>query len=498
VIQPPDCPTSVDALYGPELIETLRGAQSVEWFRIEPTRGEWPADESIEGYRISKVASAANAPPAAEMARLLLRDDLYRWYLASGCSPRPGVALRLKCNGGSVAAMLCFECDLLEVIARDAGGSVIRNFLHNFMGARDALVSAAQRAFPDDPAVQVLSDRAMWHRQMPSPPLPLPARAIELLRAGRVVAFPTETVYGLGADATNPDAVERIFAAKGRPSTNPLIVHVADAQVAKRYVTLWPPEAERLADKFWPGPLTLVLPRGAMIAPAVSAGRETVGLRAPNHRLALELLRAFDGPIAAPSANRSNRISPTTADHVRSELGDAVDLILDGGPCDVGIESTVLDLTTHPPTILRPGAITREQIEAMIGRVELFSGTVEAHDSAKSPGQHRVHYAPSTPAFRFEFGDTRAIAPRLAALPSASAAFLVFEGSASLRDLRSADAAADFTFMPNDPAEYAREIYASLHWLDAMGVQRIFIEMPPSDPQWDAIRDRLMRATRPL
>jgi L-threonylcarbamoyladenylate synthase len=394
--------------------------------------------------------------------------------------------------------MLCFECDLLEVVARDVGGSVIRNFLHNFMGARDALVSAAQRAFPDDPAVRALSDRAMRHRHMPRPPLPLPARAIELLRAGRLVAFPTETVYGLGADATNADAIQRIFAAKGRPITNPLIVHVADAQVAQRYVAHWPPEAEKLAGKFWPGPLTLVLPRGDAIAPAVSAGRETVGLRAPNHPLALKLLRAFDGPIAAPSANRSNRISPTTADHVRSELGDAVDLILDGGPCEVGIESTVLDLTTHPPTILRPGAVTREQIEAVIGRVDLFKGAVETRDSAKSPGQHRIHYAPSTPAFRFEFGDTRPVAQRLAVLPAASAAFMVFEGSASLRDLRSADAAADFTFMPNDPAECARELYASLHWLDAMGVQCIFIEMPPSNSKWDAIRDRLMRATRPL
>jgi L-threonylcarbamoyladenylate synthase len=326
---------------------------------------------------------------------------------------------------------------------------------------------------------------------------PFPARAIELLRTGKLVAFPTETVYGLGADATNPRAIQRIFTAKGRPSTNPLIVHVADAQVARRYVTHWPPEAEKLAGKFWPGPLTLVLPRGAMIAPAVSAGRETVGLRAPNHPLALELLCAFNGPIAAPSANRSNRISPTTADHVRGELGDAVDLILDGGPCEVGIESTVLDLTTEPPTILRPGAVTREQIEAVIGRVELFRGAVEARDSAKSPGQHRIHYAPSTPAYRFEFGKTQGVAPRLAALPAASAAFMVFEGSPSLPHLRT-DAAADFTFMPNDPADYARELYASLHCLDAMGVQCIFIEMPPSDPRWDAIRDRLIRATRPL
>ena len=184
--------------------------------------------------------------------------------------------------------------------------------------------------------------------------------AVRIVRAGGLVAFPTETVYGLGADATNPAAVGKIFQAKGRPPTNPLIVHVADIAVGKKYAAEWPKTAQLLAEKFWPGPLTLVLLKSRSIVDEVTAGKNTVGLRVPNHPLALELLRQFNGPLAAPSANRSTRVSPTTAQHVHDELGDKVDLILDGGPCTVGIESTVLDLTVDPPIILRPGAITRD------------------------------------------------------------------------------------------------------------------------------------------
>ena len=195
-------------------------------------------------------------------------------------------------------------------------------------------------------------------------------RAVEILRAGGLVAFPTETVYGLGADARSSESVQKIFAAKGRPPTNPLIVHVSGVAMGKLYAMEWPDTARRLAQKFWPGPLTLVLPRYRTIAPEVSAGLDTVGLRMPNHPLALELIQRFDGPIAAPSANRSNHLSPTTAQHVREELGDAVDLVLDGGPCRVGIESTVLDLTGNRPKILRPGGVTRTQIEKVVGPVD--------------------------------------------------------------------------------------------------------------------------------
>ena len=319
---------------------------------------------------------------------------------------------------------------------------------------------------------------------------------VRLLQRGGVVAFPTETVYGLGADATNTDAVRRIFAAKGRPSTNPLIVHVLDAEVAKRYAKTWLPAAEELARRFWPGPLTLVVSKSDAIVREASAGLETVGLRAPDHPLALELLRAFDGPIAAPSANRSNRISPTTAEHVRMELGSAVDLVLDGGPCRVGIESTVLDLTRGRPIILRPGAVTREQIETVVGPVDTFEGNVHATESAASPGQQAGHYSPNTPAYRFAFGEVERVVERLRGRRDERAVMMVIDGSCEFLDLRSG-ASMHVRVMPADPAGYGRELYATLRALDAMGLDSIFIEMPPMDARWDAVRDRLTRATRP-
>jgi L-threonylcarbamoyladenylate synthase len=303
-------------------------------------------------------------------------------------------------------------------------------------------------------------------------------RASQILRDGGLVAFPTETVYGLGADATNPGAVRRIFSAKGRPPTNPLIVHVADASVAQRYAATWPPRAEQLAQRFWPGPLTLVLPKAPSIVPEATAGRDTVGLRVPNHPLALDLLRTFDGPVAAPSANRSNHVSPTTADHVRQELGDAVDLILDGGPCAVGIESTVLDLTSDRPRILRPGGVTREQIEAVIGPVELFAGSVALTVAAISPGQQERHYSPRTPAFRF----TRLLQTG----PT--------DGVLAIGQRFHIDG--NVIEMPGDPAAYAQHLYAALRALDGAGVTRICIEMPPDEPRWLAVRDRLTRAAR--
>ena len=323
-------------------------------------------------------------------------------------------------------------------------------------------------------------------------------RAAELIQAGRLVAFPTETVYGLGADATNAAAVRRIFAAKGRPGTNPLIVHVSDAQVAERYATRWPREAQKLSSQFWPGPLTLVVFKSVAIVSEATAGRETVGLRSPDHPLALSLLRAFDGPVAAPSANRSNRTSPTTADHVRSELGDSVDLILDGGPCQVGIESTVLDLTTSKPTILRPGAVTRGQIEALIGQVDLAIGQADDSHSAKSPGQHAIHYSPLTPAYRFDSGQADRVIEWLVAHPNDAAALVGLKTWDRFSGLRSTSWPIHFERMDSDPAEYARALYATLHRLDAAGLRAIFIEMPPDEPRWAAVRDRLTRATLPL
>jgi len=318
------------------------------------------------------------------------------------------------------------------------------------------------------------------------------SRAAELLRNGRLVAFPTETVYGLGADATNSQAVGRIFAAKGRPATNPLIVHVPDAGVARRYVKQWPQTAQKLAETFWPGPLTLVLPKTEAIVPAVTAGLPSVGLRVPDHPLALALLRRFNGPIAAPSANRANRVSPTTAEHVRSELGDAVDLILDGGPCRVGIESTVLNLTSDPPTILRPGGVSREQIEKIIGPVRLRSDIVEDQPAA-SPGLGSVHYAPNARAWRFKSEQAGPFLSSLNDAPSLAALLLnpSFVPMFKTRMDR-------VILMPAAPREYARRLYSALREADKPPVTDILIELPPENAQWTAVRDRLYRAARPL
>ena len=311
-------------------------------------------------------------------------------------------------------------------------------------------------------------------------------RAVAILRAGGVVAFPTETVYGLGADARSAEAVRKIFAAKGRPPTNPLIVHISGVAMAKLYAAEWPDSARRLAQKFWPGPLTLVLPRFRTIAPNVSAGLDTVGLRMPNHPLALKLIQRFDGPIAAPSANRSNHISPTTAQHVREELGNAVDLILDGGPCTVGIESTVLDLTLTRPKILRPGGITRAQIEKVVGPVDAKDLLTEVSTPASSPGQHETHYAPRTPAYRFDFGGRDAVETR------ANSGFVTL---GAVRDIQRRGLST--IVLTTSPVEYAHHLYGVLRDLDAMGLDAIYIEMPPDRPEWAAVRDRLIRATHP-
>lgn len=310
-------------------------------------------------------------------------------------------------------------------------------------------------------------------------------RAVSILHAGGLVAFPTETVYGLGADATNAAAVRRIFAAKGRPATNPLIAHVASAEVARRYAARWPEQAEVLARQYWPGPLTIVLPKQPSIADEVSAGLATVGLRVPNHPLALELLRAFDGPVAAPSANRSTRVSPTTADHVRQELGDAVDMVLDGGPCIVGIESTVLDLSGMTPRILRPGVINRAMIEAFIGPIQAHEVTSSTQAPATSPGQHDVHYSPHTPAYRYEPSE----ACRIVADDS---------GLITIGDVEVPRQYQGRATLPRDPEAYARHFYATLRSLDEMGLAAIYVQVPPDQPQWAAVRDRIRRATRPM
>jgi L-threonylcarbamoyladenylate synthase len=327
-------------------------------------------------------------------------------------------------------------------------------------------------------------------------------KAVEVLRAGGLVAFPTETVYGLGADATNAAAVAKIYAVKGRPPTNPLIVHVADADVARRYAAEWPTAASQLAAAFWPGPLTLVVPRTAEIVRGVTSGGETVGLRVPAHPVALRLLREFGGPVAAPSANRSNRISPTTAGHVRDELGDSVDVILDGGPCGVGIESTVLDLAARWPTVLRPGAVTREQIEAVIGEaVSDAAGFPPDHSVARSPGQQPLHYAPRSVALRFPEGRMReSLAALRRSKPEGTWVGVICRNDFGWGGY-------PLVVMPRDAREYAQRFYAALRTVDEVlaapdGPKRepgiILVEMPPDGPEWVAVRDRILRATTPL
>ena len=316
-------------------------------------------------------------------------------------------------------------------------------------------------------------------------------QAAAILRSGGLVAFGTETVYGLGADATNPAAVARIFAAKGRPPTNPLIVHVADMDGAIACVRTWPAAAARLADRFWPGPLTLVLPRSTSIPDLVTAGQDTVGVRIPASIVARELIRRAGVPIAAPSANRSNRISPTAAAHVFTDLGGVVDLILDSGPCTVGIESTVLDLTGEPLTILRPGDVTADQIAVLLGQpVVHFAGAVRSDQVATSPGQLAVHYAPRTLAYRL----TRSSGATF--LPPAGARWgLILLGEPL--DRPGFDCA-EVIWTCGDSVTAAAELYAALHRLDGLALDVLVVILPAeSEPGWLAVLDRVTRATRP-
>jgi len=295
------------------------------------------------------------------------------------------------------------------------------------------------------------------------------SEAARLIRSGRLVAFPTETVYGLGATALDAAAVGRIFEVKGRPSTSPLIVHVDSVEMARGLSREWPPAAETLARAYWPGPLTLVVPKRAEVPDIVTAGLDTVGLRMPRHPLALELIRAAGVPIAGPSANRFTQISPTTAEHVRQSLGDAVDCVLDGGSTQVGIESTVVSLVGRP-LLLRPGMIPREEIEARIGPVETVGLAEGAHPS---PGMHPRHYAPRTPVI-------------IGRPPQV--------GRGAHLYMTQPAQAARVIGMPREAGEYAAVIYATLYALDTEGLDWIAIEMPPDTPEWAGVRDRLTRA----
>ena len=312
------------------------------------------------------------------------------------------------------------------------------------------------------------------------------AQAAETLRRGGLVAFPTETVYGLGAHALDPRAVARIYAAKGRPGYNPLIVHLADAGAARALAAAWPAEAERLAAAFWPGPLTLVLPKNDSVPPSVTAGLPSVALRVPAHPVAHALLRAAGIPVAAPSANRSTEVSPTTAQHVARSLGERVDVIVDGGPCPVGIESTVLSLAGPVPTLLRPGTISADDLRPVIGEVALPAAGADAEAARPSPGMLDRHYAPRAELRLVEGMDE---VRRLPAVEGKTAV-LVREGSSGWEGAPGIDVVG----MPAEAAAYAARLYAVLHELDEAGYARVWVQQPPEAPAWAGVRDRLRRA----
>lgn len=317
-------------------------------------------------------------------------------------------------------------------------------------------------------------------------------RAVAWLRAGELVALPTETVYGLAANALDPRAVAKIFQAKGRPAHNPLIVHIASLAVAETCVRHWPPLAGKLAQAFWPGPLSLVLPRSAAIPDLVTAGGPTVALRWPSHPFMQAVLRECGFPLAAPSANLSNHLSPTSADHVRQQLGGVIALIVDGGRSQVGIESTVLDLCATPPGILRPGMIPVAALQAVAGRV------VDAAPPAaggppgilRSPGRLKKHYSPRARLVLLDWADDADLRRQLAGLQLSPAGCHVLAHA----HIPAPDPFARVCVIPHDAAAFARALYSELYGCDALGAAVIVVEQPPATPEWSGITDRLRRA----
>ncbi len=334
-------------------------------------------------------------------------------------------------------------------------------------------------------------------------------RATELLRAGEVVALPTETVYGLAANALDKKAVAKIFQIKNRPANNPIIVHIASVEMAKRCVTVWPDPAEKLARAFWPGPLTIVLPCAKKIPGIVTAGGKTVGVRWPGHPFIQAVIRECGFPLAAPSANLSGHVSPTNAEHVHRQLGDKISLIVDGGQSQVGIESAVLDLTVSPPQVLRPGMIHAVSLEAVMENIQHPTPTHREpasniqHSKLKSPGLLRKHYAPKAKLFVLNWRDERDLRFQLSTLnpvkgrgphgalrPQPSTCFVIAH-----THIPSAEHFAQVSVIPHDAQAFARAIYAELHRCDEAGAELIVVETPPASPEWSGIADRLRRAS---
>jgi L-threonylcarbamoyladenylate synthase len=320
------------------------------------------------------------------------------------------------------------------------------------------------------------------------------SQAATLLRRGGLVAFPTETVYGLGANALDAAAVESIFAAKGRPSHNPVIVHVADATAARQLSSHWSNQAALLAEKFWPGSLTLIVPKQSSIPNTVTAGGPTIGLRVPAHPVALSLMRAAQIPIAAPSANRSTEISPTLASHVLQGLNGRIDMLLDGGPTPGGLESTVLDLTVDPPCVLRPGLVTIDQLQAFIGHVAVTdrAATQSSKQPLRSPGMLDRHYAPKAKLICIAENNAHTAQELLETYGQLG--WLQLPGS--ILQLRAAANVIKKIEMPQDAAAYAARLYAALHEMDEIGVDFIIVDSPPTGNDWLAIHDRLRRAAQ--
>lgn len=308
-------------------------------------------------------------------------------------------------------------------------------------------------------------------------------KAVKILRDGGLVALPTETVYGLAADANNEKAIAKVFQAKNRPQNHPLIVHIAHVDQLAEWAIEIPESAYQLADAFWPGPLTLILNKQNSVSPIITGGQQAVALRIPRHPLALAVLREFGGAVVAPSANQFTHVSPTDAQAVQTELGTAVDFILDGGVCEVGVESTILDLSREEPTILRPGMLTPEKIVNVLGRP---LGSLQASQRVVTPGMHKLHYAPLTPTISFtEYSE---ILTALRNQPEGKAIVLTLNESLveheNLKMIR----------MPDEPQAYAKALYKTLRSADESGCHQIWIEAVPTTPAWHAIGDRIFKA----
>jgi L-threonylcarbamoyladenylate synthase len=317
-------------------------------------------------------------------------------------------------------------------------------------------------------------------------------QTVEFLRAGEIVALPTETVYGLTANALDEKAVAKIFRIKGRPANNPIIVHVASNEMAKRYTKDFPAIAEKLSKSFWPGPLTIVLPRAKEIPNIVTAGGETVGIRWPSHPFIQAVIRECNFPLAAPSANLSNQISPTNVEHVRKSLGGKIPLIVDGGQSQVGIESTVLDLTVSPPKILRPGMIHVESLVAVCGEIQSPKSKVQNLDSMlRSPGLLKKHYSPKAKLLVLNWRDDMDLKSQIADRKSQIQNCHIIAHT----KIPSVENFSGVSVIPHDAEAFARAIYAELHRCDAAGAELIIVEAPPDSPEWSGISDRLRRAS---